>query len=225
MCRMFAYVGSSRKDMGRLYSALKEAARCDNTLKGMEGMSHDDGWGCVILNGGRLVHYRSIKPVYSDGAFAMPEIDGTTYAIFHARKASNSSPKGLAIFSHPFVAVTESAVLFMAHNGGLQSSEIPVNTVDSELALKKIVEAGSLTGAKAALEQVTGSALNLLLLSVEREGDAARMEYLNHWNGEERSSYYRMYYADMEGGRAVFSSTMAERIEGKECERGSIARL
>ena len=214
MCRMFAYVGSSRKELDVLFSALKKASVCDACIKAMipghDGW-HQHGWGYVIRTSDQLFHYRSTNAVDQDD-HRLPVLKGEIHAIFHAR-LSTGGVLGDPAFSHPYVASTNQALFFLAHNGGLQNAaQIVPNKVDSEWALDQIVREGDLGTALPRLKENTSSALNLLLLTDNRETRKATITYLNWYHGhgdKQRDGYYRMYQAAMtNGGQAVFSSTM-----------------
>jgi len=59
----------------------------------------------------------------------------------------------------------------------------------------------------------TGAALNLLILSLYRDNaKPPAIHYLNYFKteAEGRMAYYQMYSGDMPGGKAVFSSTIAD---------------
>ncbi len=218
MCRMFAYVGNSRSDLMALYVALRKASENDSLA---EGTKHGDGWGYVIFSDSRLIHYRTEKAIYEDVTLELPAIEGTVHAVFHARKAGPNSSSGSPIFSHPFTAVTGNKALFLAHNGDLKVS-VPEHSVDSEFALQKIIETGDLSTASGELFEVTDKVLNLFLLTIERSTLNARIEYINHWNEEEKGYYHKLYMKSMSGGSAVYSATMSESLGGRECRRDAV---
>ncbi len=222
---MFAYVGDSRKDLARLYAGLKKAAEYDRTIpeswKG--GKSHRDGWGCVILTNGSLTHYRSKVPIFRD-EFTIPAITGKTYAIFHARKRSPKNPAGNPIFSHPFMVESERKVIFLAHNGGLRI-KVPPDTVDTEIALREIAKRGGLKEAMPKLQMMKYTTLNLLLLEIDRESRKAEIECFSKWNDPSRDAYSQLYIKDMEGGIAVFSSTMNDGLKGEKFAQENILKL
>ncbi len=228
MCRMFAYVGSSHAELNGLYIALKKAAMHDRTLTWIDDKQHRDGWGCVILNGSNLIYHRSMNPIFND-AFSIPRISGKTYAIFHARKARKGTKKiGLPVFSHPFMAETDSSTIFLAHNGSL-TDPIPDTKVDSEIALKMITERGSLKRALGTLKKRDERGLNLLVLTIHRTTREAKLEYLNYWNKKtvkmEKYQYYRLYKKRLKAGSAVFSSTLGDWLGGTKTEYGKVMAL
>lgn len=227
MCRMFAYVGSSQKDLESLYAALRKVSNHDSTMW-LPDKRHKDGWGCVILSDGKLTHYRTSRPIFED-SFKIPKIKGTTYAIFHTRKARVGTIKiGSPAFSHPFITETDSSTIFLAHNGSLEDP-IPKHVVDSEVALREIAKRGGLKEAVGELKGRTQRGLNLCVLTIDRASKKATIEYLNYWNRKKvdkyKQEYYMLYTKRMERGTAVFSSPMKEYFEGEPCKYGKITTL
>jgi predicted glutamine amidotransferase len=219
MCRMFAYAGSSQNDLIALYDALRAASTSDPSLRELypsSGGRHRDGWGYIIRTSRQLFHYRTERPIDESTDHRLPELDGEILAIFHSR--FTSGVKGDAIFSHPFMASTGAATLFLAHNGGLLAEvlEGSPHKVDSEWALDEIVAEGGLAPALDRLKAKTKTALNLFLMSVHRNRRPAAISYLNYYKGygETKSdAYYRLFQASMpDGGRAVFSSTLRNHL-------------
>lgn len=216
MCRIFAYCGSSVAELERLRKALSEAAEYDMIAEklGLGFSSHADGWGYVIASeDGKLLHYRNSAPIFKDG-HRIPQVDGKFFALFHARKASE---KGLVgpIFSHPLVDSSGSETLFLLHNGRVDKeaigNELGIDTnylVDSEAALKFISKKGVEKGSEA-LEKYTVSGLNLMLLSFGRVTGEINMYCKNYYIRRDKSEYYDLYIADMDEGKAVFSSTLS----------------
>jgi len=193
-----------------LHSGLKRACADDPTLKGVAaGCSrHSHGWGYVIHASNGLFHYRTAKSIYEDTA-PLPRLEGEIRAIFHGRFASDPTLAG-PIFSHPFVASTDSEILFLAHNGSVQPDPLPERKVDSEWALEQIIHAGGLERALPKLKERTLSALNILVLSIQRSaGTPATLCGLNYFKSLEppKMTYYRMYLGEMPSGRALVSST------------------
>jgi glutamine amidotransferase len=223
---MFAYVGSSHEDINQLYEELKKAAECDNTRS--TGITkHSDGWGFVIFTGMKLLHYRTHIPIFKD-KFKLPEINGKTYAIFHARGASPISPKGSPLFSHPFVATNNWQMVFLAHNGSMKKEvmqELQQNSIDSEFALNKIIENGNLNSAIKELKEKTETALNLLVLTFDKKEYNPKLEYFNYWKKENEDAFYQMYKKEFKHGKAVFSSTMNQKIKGKPCAFDEIINI
>ncbi|HEV2319604.1 MAG TPA: hypothetical protein VGV18_07630, partial [Verrucomicrobiae bacterium] len=186
---------------------------CDNdqTLQAVApGCSrHCHGWGYVIHAANGLFHYRSAHPVYDDRV-VLPRLDGQIHAIFHGRYASNEKLTG-HIFSHPFVAATNSELIYLAHNGGVSPENELERSVDSEWVLDEIARNGGTDMVLPKLKERTKSALNLLILKVGRAaGTPVSLQYLNFFKPREpgKVDYYRMYLGSMPGGCAVVSSTL-----------------
>jgi glutamine amidotransferase len=210
---MVGYAGSSQEDLQNLYTAFRQGSACDPYLKkaGYNHTSHKDGWGYVLLDSNGLHHYRTSRAVYEDET-ALPQLKGSFYAILHSRLGSDQSLQG-HIYAHPYVAATDEAVLFFAHNGGVDCENLPRWMVDSEWALAQIIKAGGLEKALPMLKESTkpGSALNLLVLTIFRDNTKPPvLHYLNYYksDAEGRIAYYQMYCGDMTAGRAIVSSTM-----------------
>jgi predicted glutamine amidotransferase len=217
---MFGYAGKSESDVRELHSGLKRACADDPTLSGVvAGCSrHSHGWGYVIHAANGLFHYRTAKSIYEDDA-PLPKLQGEIRAIFHGRFASNPALTG-PIFCHPFIASTDREILFLAHNGAVQPAHLPERKVDSEWALEQIIQAGGLEQALPKLKEQTLSALNILILSIQRgAGTPSTLRGLNYFKSEEppKVAYYRMYLGTMPGGRAFVSSTFnldSARVNG-----------
>jgi predicted glutamine amidotransferase len=215
MCRIVGYVGNSADELQNLYTAFRQGSSCDPYLKkaGYNFECHQDGWGYVMLDANGLHHYRSSKAVFKD-EITPPRPAGKFYAILHSRLGSDQTLNG-HICAHPFAGFTDEAVIFLAHNGGVDCENLPNRMVDSEWAFGQLLKTGSLEKALPMLKERTknGAALNLLVLTIPR--DPARpttLQYLNYFKTTEegRIAYYQMYSGDMAGGRAVFSSTIAD---------------
>jgi predicted glutamine amidotransferase len=208
---MFGYVGKSEADVRELFSGLKRACADDPTLKGIAAgcTRHSHGWGYVIHAANGLFHYRTATSIYDD-VTPLPPLEGEIRAIFHGRFASDANLAG-HIFSHPFVASTDREIIFLAHNGGVKPDHLPARKVDTEWALEQIIQAGGLDQALPKLKEHTESALNLLVLSIDRSnGTPATLRGLNFFKSKEapKVAYYQMYPGTMPGGRAFVSSTI-----------------
>lgn len=217
---MFGYAGTSEADVLALYNGLKRSCENDPALSGIAaGCSrHCHGWGYAVHADNGLFHYRTKTSIYEDDA-ALPRLEGNIRAIFHGRFAGDPSLEG-HIFSHPYVASTDKEVIFFAHNGGVKP-DIQLNRkVDTEWALDQIVQAGGVEAALPKLKEATASALNLLVLTVDRSvGTPAKVQCLNYFKSNEKPKldYYEMFLAAMPGGVAYVSSTFknyAEKVQG-----------
>jgi len=219
---MFGYAGKSEADVHELLSGLKRACANDPTLSGIaEGCSrHSHGWGYAIHASNGLFHYRTATSIYDD-VTPLPPLEGEIRAIFHGRFASDPRLAG-HIFSHPFAASSDREILFLAHNGGVKPDHLPARKVDTEWALKQIIQAGGLDLALPKLKEHTGSALNLLVLSIDRSsGTPATLRGLNYFKSQEppKVAYYQMYLGTMPGGCAFVSSTIkndSAKVKGLE---------
>jgi predicted glutamine amidotransferase len=215
MCRIVGYVGKSEEDLRHLFEAFSQASACDPYLKkaGINFDCHKDGWGFVILDSKGLHHYRTARAVFEDKD-ALPRVSGNIYAILHSRLGSDQTLNG-HICAHPFSGFTDDAILFFAHNGGVEADHLPYRMVDSEWAFGQLIKAGSPEKALPLLREKTkqNAALNLLILSIPRdEKKSPTLQYLNYFKTEQegRIGYYQMYSGDMTAGKAVFSSTIAD---------------
>jgi predicted glutamine amidotransferase len=229
MCRMFGYVGGSARELESLHRSLRQSCKTDECLQAAyperAGQSHEHGWGYVICASNGLFHYRTSGAIFRD-AHPLPEVEGEIFAIFHGRLTTGSIV-GDAIFSHPFVAVTNEAVFFMGHNGSLTNDvgKAVADKVDSEWAIEQIAAHGGIARALPLMKEKTGSSLNLLLMTIERKRRKAGIHYLNYFkkDGGKKDAYYNMYVGKTRsGGRAVFSSTLKlhgiAEIDGEEIE-------
>lgn len=209
---MFAYIGSSNEELSILYLALKEAAENDPIAEMFGGeSSHEDGWGYVIAGeDGSLHHYRTSKPIYND-LHRIPEMVGGFSAIFHVRKASDKTTIRPA-FAHPLLEDNENELLFFAHNGSLEKEPLAKAlgfagiTIDSELAAKLYARDG--TKCMRLLEKNTKSALNLLIMHINRKTGKAQIYYKKYYVKPEKAEFYDLYYKELDNGRTVYSSTL-----------------
>jgi len=165
-------------DVRELHDALKCACADDPSLSAVApGCSaHCHGWGYVIQADNGLFHYRSARSIYQDES-ALPKMEGHIRAIFHGRYASKPELAG-PIFSHPFVATDDIRTTYFAHNGGIEAPGLPERKVDSEWALEQIIAMGGIEPALPMLKTHTKSALNLLVLTIDRQKDTPRLAEL-----------------------------------------------
>lgn len=222
MCRMFAYVGDSREDLLSLVTALRSSAQRDTVgEKAMPKLTcHPDGWGYVISSAAGISYYRSDKPMYEEEPI-VPPIRGKVYAIFHARKGLD----GTAVkrkFSHPFLAQDDASMVFLAHNGSVDKARLAKElgftgeAVDSELALKFILQKGSLEEGTKILEGYTeaNAGLDLLILQVDKNGEGTRLLAKQYYRRDplkpDLTRFFALYRQALPGGEAVFSSTLNE---------------
>ena len=205
---MFGYCGKREADLQELFAGLKRACSSDPTLTTIAPncSRHCHGWGYVIHADNGLFHYRTARSIYDDDV-KLPKLEGHIRAIFHGRYASDDKLTG-HIFSHPFMTVDNNRTTFFAHNGGVKpTGNFPKRKVDSEWAMDQF--AAKDAAALPFLKKHTGSALNLLILTIGREkGTPALLRYFHYFRPEKPREYYGMFEGEMPGGRALVSSTL-----------------
>ncbi len=207
-CRMFGYCGNLASDVRELYSGLKRACASDPTLSAIApGCSrHCHGWGYAIHADNGLFHYRTARSIYDDD-ITLPKLEGRIRAIFHGRYASDEKLAG-HIFSHPFMMADNRKTTFFAHNGGVKADVTLDRKVDSEWAMEKFIASSDSDPKLQQLKDHTGSALNLLILTIDRAKDTpALLRYFHYFKPEKPREYYGMFEGAMPGGRALVSST------------------
>ncbi len=182
MCRQFAYSGSSPAELGRLFEALKGAARNDTIAAKFTARNvHGDGWGYAIHAGGRTLIYKSQLSIFED-TVGLPDFGGCgrITAIFHARKVVFEPIRNLV--SHPQHIETPSSEFMTCWNGSALRSG------------RRIVYGA-----------------NIFVLKVDKASGDADIRYLSRFNTRNpgKQEYYRMYRKELEHGVAVISSTMA----------------
>ncbi|MGC9209824.1 MAG: class II glutamine amidotransferase [Acidilobus sp.] len=206
-------------ELTELFYCLRRAAEND-TLK--KGIRHADGWGMAVVDQDRLFIYRSGSPIYQD---VMAPIDNVVskraLVIIHARYASEEDKVGPQ-YSHPYLATSVDGrfIYIVAHNGSLDKSSLaekeglavdPTGFVDSELvaqylAAKSPSDRESLYKALSRLRGYTSTALDLLVIIVNRRDRVASLYAYPFWKGE--GDYYRLYKISKGGTTAVVSSTV-----------------
>ncbi len=110
------------------------------------------------------------------------------------------------IFSHPFMMADNRRTTFFAHNGGVKADVTLDRKVDSEWAMEKFIASSDSDPKLQQLKDHTGSALNLLILTIDRAKDTpALLRYFHYFKPEKpgKVEYYRMFEADMPGGKAL----------------------
>ncbi len=210
MCRMFAYTGNSYNELISLYTALKKSAKNDVIGDRIGINDHKDGYGYVIYNNGKIINWRSDAAIYSENP-VIPELSGNIYAIFHARKASDIHMG--VFYSHPLSVSTGDKVIFLAHNGLADSEklmkELKLNGEfsDSELVLEYIKQNG-ISSVEKIENSFTKSALNLLILDLNKINGKAIIYALNFYKNPVRKEYSDMFISNLKNGRAIISSTL-----------------
>ncbi len=223
MCRIAGYVGDSREDLEKLVDGLRWAAQNDTTSGKL--VVHGDGWGYAVYSDLGRFSYKTQKAIFED-KIDLHKTKGKTYAIFHARKASPGY-KAEKRSSHPFFGETEDRFVYFAHNGSLDDGALRRLTgfngdaIDSELAFRYMLQTG-VSSAASELEKhvMSNSALNLLVLEIRKSG-GVEVYVKNYYRKDETkrdmTKYYQILKQDMDGGKAVFSSTFNDnRFLGKD---------
>ncbi|MCE4619826.1 MAG: hypothetical protein F7C33_02260 [Desulfurococcales archaeon] len=243
MCRMIALYADERgaSTASKLVESLPSIARSD-PLRDNE--SHCDGVGYIALwkpsNGWEIDYHR-----YDAGREACEEnlehleaittkitrrlrVSKQALVILHARKAPPGSPRG-PHNAHPFnakaVAEGEPLEIYLAHNGGLNTSLLaqrarlnvnPEKWVDSSLYTLYLAERLSLGERLAGILEASGSivetALDVALLLIR--GDRASLyfySYINPSLEDEKKEYYSYYVVERPGMRAVVPSSAARQ--------------
>ena len=213
MCRIAGYVGDSREDLEKLVDGLRWAAKNDRTSGRL--VVHGDGWGYAVYSDLGRFSYKTPKAIFEDET-GIHGTKGKTYAILHARKASPGY-KAERRSSHPFFGETEGSFVYFAHNGTLDDEALRKLTgfdggaIDSELAFRYVLQKG-ISPAASELEKYVkpNSALNLLVLEIKKRGGAevyVKNYYRRDATKRDKTKYYQILKQDMDGGKAVFSST------------------
>ncbi|MBB5253766.1 class II glutamine amidotransferase [Sulfurisphaera ohwakuensis] len=230
MCRMLAYIGGKEK--------LKKLAECLITSAKDDPITHDvhsDGWGIVAFQEDEIIYYRSVNPIFKEREKLINIIDSLKNAkvIIHARLATDKSLIA-SYLSHPYIESNEKGIFFIAHNGSVDKQSLgealginPKLMVDSELIGKYIQKKG-IEGVKD-LIKYTKSALNLLILYLDRESRKSHLYYFNYYNKDYIRSkripeeYYKMYI----GENYIFSSSLAYTgcDKMREAEFGELKEL
>ena len=221
MCRMFAYAGSSRAELNRLHQSLLRSAKFDPIRKRFDSVNpqHKDGWGYVIFDGERLCHYRSGDPIFAD-KHIIPHLGSNIFALFHARLASEDSPKHGAIFSHPFFMASDSKLIYICQNGKVRNAllpkDFPANKMSTEYTLELITTNGVNTGIKKMIG-LGQSNTNVLILEIDRKTMKPSIYCLNRYiktKDSSKNEYYKLYQKKMPHGNAIFSSALVSDIGG-----------
>ncbi|MEM3186413.1 MAG: class II glutamine amidotransferase [Conexivisphaerales archaeon] len=246
MCRLLGVDADTETAKGFL-DALISASRNDPFNN---GKSHADGWGAALCFKDEYFTVRSSQPIFSDSnasSLLRPAKERVT-GIFHARKAAKGEPAGAPFDSHPFAVSIGEDIVYLAHNGHIDKrklqSEVGLDVSkmnDSEVFAHFVArqaqdfEEALQTGIEMVHEyHALYSALNLVVLRIEREG-GLHVYYYNDF--KEKELYYRLFLYNSNGQKAVMSSSVAfisGLIDGKGkivdkntslCDLGKLGRL
>ncbi|ADL19122.1 Predicted glutamine amidotransferase [Acidilobus saccharovorans 345-15] len=222
MCRMLGAASSSPGEVRLLVSCLARAAQRD-VLRHDE--VHGDGWGMAAYSREGLLVRRSARPIFDElsNANSLQLPAGEQLVMVHARAASDSSKVGIA-YSHPYEALSADGrrLYLLAHNGSVDREglgralglgELSGNYVDSELALMVIAREGLSEGALELLRNYTETALDLLIMEVDRPSGAARLYAYSYWRDPGEGEYYELRVISAGSTTAVVSSTVAKYCE------------
>ncbi|AKA74628.2 class II glutamine amidotransferase [Saccharolobus solfataricus] len=226
---MLAYYGRDKDYLKKLANCLVRASQKDPLSDDI----HGDGWGVAALTTNKLVYYRSHLPIFEDKdnlESIIDSLDGEVKVIIHARQASDKNLVSV-YYSHPYLESNHERLLFLAHNGSVDKYKLgemigidPTLMVDSELVAKYL----SIYGIKEVdkLRDVTQSALNLLLLEINRKDRSSHLFYYNYYRKDKirrKEDYYKLY---LHNG-AVYSSSLAYTgcEKGEEVELGKLLVL
>jgi predicted glutamine amidotransferase len=108
MCRMIGYLSTEARAVAPYFRELQRQAESG------AGHPHATGWGATTYQDGPCWLDRHLGPVYEQ-AYGGP--DTARAAVFHARKASDTSTAGDAESLHPFQFSVQGTVWSFAHNG------------------------------------------------------------------------------------------------------------
>jgi len=223
---MLAYVGKDKERLKKLAQCLILSAKDDPITHDV----HKDGWGIVAYDKEKMVYYRSVNPIFneSDVLFNLISLlNDDIKVIIHARLASDKNLVS-SYLSHPYMESNEKSIIYFAHNGSVNKEDLgkilninPRLMVDSELIGKYIVSHG-IEKVKE-LQAYTKSALNLLILKIDRESKDAHLYYYNYYNVDyiRKKGTPEEYYYLYQGEDYVFSSSLAY----SGCEKGNKVEL
>ncbi|ACP37544.1 class II glutamine amidotransferase [Saccharolobus islandicus] len=228
MCRMLAYHGDDKEYLKRLTNCLAKASLNDP----LTNETHGDGWGIVAIASNNLIHYRSHFPIFKDENLEkiLNLLDGEMKVIIHARQASDKrliSP----YYSHPYLESTPKSILFLAHNGSVDKYKLgnvlgidPMLMVDSELVAKYVATYSIKEIDK--LQDVTQSALNLLIMEINRIDRSSTIYFYNYYIKDKikrKEEYYKLYF----NKGAIYSSSLAYTgcEKGEEVKFGNLGEL
>lgn len=235
MCRLFALASAEAFDPLAWLDALRAAARHDPLLERLAGTPrHGDGWGIAALSAGRLIHYRSPTPIWTDPL--LEDIAATlsppAAIVAHARRAS-TPPLGVGA-AHPYVLhLRDGGLLFVAQNGGVHIGKTlelagPVaspDNVDSFVyaaALAKYVEGfKELKAALAKLHrelersEAVRRMANTVALLVKRGLDewTAEIGVVRHTVDRGLGEYGELYVTERENFLAAISSSLKRAMK------------
>ncbi len=172
-------------------------------------VQHGDGWGALVLDGGRLRRVRSTHACWDDPA--LKELGNATVVALHARRASQGASSELENV-HPFSFATSNGTLHFMHNGTVRDPLVvqrPLRgATDSERYFAFLLD--GFEGAAFDERVLPGlidklcdyTALNAFLIS---EGRAWVIALARH-----PSLYYTLHWQKTDWGTVVASEPLAD---------------
>jgi len=245
VCRiLIAHVEECSKDSVRVIAELLKALVTASKL-----LRQRDGWGYIALirdNHGRLsyTHFRSEEPIYKPGSkillgefIKLLKRSNEAWIMVHARKASRRSLIGL-LYSHPYASETKNGLLWLIHNGSLDSDKLAkelkvansTKYTDSELMSKYIASSLSecaksidecvLDSYNELFKEYTSTALITGVLVLERGRSRRNAIYMYSSTLYKKApvkypDYYRTYLIKGDSFSSVVSSTVKELTKHK----------
>lgn len=245
MCRvLIAHVKECSKDSVRGITELLKALVIASKF-----LRQRDGWGYVALvrnSRGRLsyTHFRSEEPIYKlSSKIHLGELikllnrSSEAWIMVHARKSSRKSLIGL-LYSHPYASETKNGLLWLIHNGSLDSDKLArelkvVNSTkytDSELMSKyiasnlsecsKSIDECVLDSYNELFEKYTSTALITGMLVLEKELVHRNAIFMYSSTLYKKTpvkypDYYRTYLVKGDSFNSIVSSTVKELVEYK----------
>jgi predicted glutamine amidotransferase len=224
---MLGFIGRDKHYHKMLLTALIKASKHDPYLKMLGGsLSHDDGWGRVLITKGRsmtIIKYKSLNPIFNEDhrKVFVDNIKDFIVDVVHARKRSKGMPKNL-ISTQPIEVLTYSGTtVFIAHNGTLDKKAL-INLLDKRLdenaikmcsdtcllalylseRLSNTIEVDLLNE----LKKITASALNLIILLISEPS----IEILFGSYYKRHHDYYKLYLGKVGENYIIASSSIVD---------------
>jgi predicted glutamine amidotransferase len=119
---MFLLVGDYSTDLPNIFESLKDAAYDDLIYHQVykRKISHDDGWGYVLLSQDSVHYDRIYKPIFECD---LPVLPGSGALLMHARKAAEGEPLG-PLNCHPHHRSNYLLDVYLSHNGAFDKRRI-----------------------------------------------------------------------------------------------------
>ncbi len=197
---------------------------------------HGDGWGVLIarINGGSMLHHRSVRAVFEDDAISVirgflggVNGDDAVLMMMHARAASTGTPINL-FSTHPVKAETADGLeLYMIHNGSFYRDAIAKEVgIEADYAARfNDTYIANLALARRVRGDVTMDDLGWLLKFVKTGANlgialvrddsitlvvGSYYRVVDDGKRDARERYYRLYRCELPGGFVYASSTVID---------------